>query len=140
MIQSLLFSRVPQPYQYSALSQYDNDPDEEINDLDDHLEMLVQDSSSEDLEEEEANQNDQKEIKADANEVKVKLFQKLKICVCRKKSNHLGLNIQNNIVRIFKFGHFIQLYLISSMQQNKIFIETGYFIFLLHFNLLNLNI
>jgi hypothetical protein len=51
------------------LSQFDNDPDEEINDLDDHLEMLVEDSSSEDLEDEES-QNQAKDIKADANEVK----------------------------------------------------------------------
>ncbi len=65
----LFISRVPQPYQYSALSQFDNDPDEEINDLDDHLEMLVEDSSSEDLEEEES-QTQAKEIKADSNEVK----------------------------------------------------------------------
>jgi hypothetical protein len=65
----VLFSRVPQPYQYSALSQFDNDPDEEINDLDDHLEMLVEDSSSEDLEEDEGNQTEHKEIRVDANEV-----------------------------------------------------------------------
>ena len=72
---TIVFSifRVPQPYQYSALSQFDNDPDEEINDLDDHLEMLVEDSSSEDLEEEE-NQNQAKEIKADSNEVENMLF------------------------------------------------------------------
>jgi len=44
---------MPLPYQYSALSQYDIDRDEEMNDLDDHLEMLVEDSSSEDLEEDE---------------------------------------------------------------------------------------
>ena len=60
--------RVPQPYQYSALSQFDNDPDEEINDLDDHLEMLVEDSSSEDLEDEDA-KAEQTETKVDANEV-----------------------------------------------------------------------
>ena len=66
--------RVPQPYQYSALSQFDNDPDEEMNDLDDHLEMLVEDSSSEDLDEEEV-KNEQKEIKAtDTNEVRTKKF------------------------------------------------------------------
>ncbi len=64
-----MFSRVPQPYQYSALSQFDNDPDEEINDLDDHLEMLVEDSSSEDLEEDDTNQTEHKEIRVDANEV-----------------------------------------------------------------------
>ena len=64
-----MFSRVPQPYQYSALSQFDNDPDEEINDLDDHLEMLVEDSSSEDLEEDDANQTEHKEVRVDANEV-----------------------------------------------------------------------
>ena len=63
--------RVPQPYQYSALSQFDNDPDEEMNDLDDHLEMLVEDSSSEDLDEEEV-KNEQKEIKTtDTNEVRL---------------------------------------------------------------------
>ena len=54
------------------MSQFDNDPDEEMNDLDDHLEMLVEDSSSEDLDEEEV-KNEQKEIKAtDTNEVRTK--------------------------------------------------------------------
>ncbi len=39
------------PYQYSALNQFDNDPDDEVNDLEDHLDMLVEDSTSEDEEE-----------------------------------------------------------------------------------------
>ena len=53
------------------MSQFDNDPDEEMNDLDDHLEMLVEDSSSEDLDEEEV-KNEQKEIKTtDTNEVRL---------------------------------------------------------------------
>ena len=65
---ALLF-RVPQPYQYSALSQFDNDPDEEINDLDDHLEMLVEDSSSEDLDDEDTTKSSPKEVKVDSNEV-----------------------------------------------------------------------
>ena len=46
------FSLLPSTYQYSALTQYDNDRDEEINDLDDHLDILVEDSSSSDNEEE----------------------------------------------------------------------------------------
>ena len=41
-------SRVPLPYQYSALSQFDQDPDEDLHDLEDNLHMLVEDSSSED--------------------------------------------------------------------------------------------
>ena len=47
-------SRVPSTYQYSALSQYDNDraDDEEVNDLEDHLDILIEDSSSSDNEEE----------------------------------------------------------------------------------------
>ena len=64
-----LHFRVPQPYQYSALSQFDNDPDEEINDLDDHLEMLVEDSSSEDLDDEDTTKSSPKEVKVDSNEV-----------------------------------------------------------------------
>ena len=43
---------LPSTYQYSALSQYDNDRDEEINDLEDHLDILIEDSSSSDNEEE----------------------------------------------------------------------------------------
>lgn len=43
---------VPSTYQYSALSQYDNDRDEEIHDLEDHLDILIEDSSSSDNEEE----------------------------------------------------------------------------------------
>ena len=45
------FSLLPSTYQYSALTQYDNDRDEEINDLEDHLDILVEDSSSSDNEE-----------------------------------------------------------------------------------------
>ena len=46
-----------------------------MNDLDDHLEMLVEDSSSEDLDEDEV-KNEQKEIKAtDTNEVRTKKLQ-----------------------------------------------------------------
>ena len=41
--------RVPLPYQYSQLSQFDNgDPDDELADLEDNLHLLVEDSSSED--------------------------------------------------------------------------------------------
>lgn len=40
--------RTPHAYQYSALSQFDNDPDEEVNDLEDNLEMLVDDSTDSD--------------------------------------------------------------------------------------------
>ena len=45
---------IPSTYQYSALSQYDNDRenDEDINDLEDHLDILIEDSSSSDNEEE----------------------------------------------------------------------------------------
>lgn len=39
--------RIPLPYQYSALSQFDQDPDDDINELEDNLHMLVEDSSSE---------------------------------------------------------------------------------------------
>ncbi|XP_059090652.1 uncharacterized protein LOC131886367 [Tigriopus californicus] len=39
--------RIPLPYQYSALSQFDQDPDHDINELEDNLHMLVEDSSSE---------------------------------------------------------------------------------------------
>ena len=46
------FYSLPSTYQYSALSQYDNDRDEEINDLEDHLDILIEDSSSSDNEEE----------------------------------------------------------------------------------------
>ena len=51
MYLSAHFSLLPSTYQYSALTQYDNDRDEEINDLEDHLEILVEDSSSSDNEE-----------------------------------------------------------------------------------------
>ena len=51
-ISTCYFSIVPSTYQYSALSQYDNDRDEEIHDLEDHLDILVEDSSSSDNEEE----------------------------------------------------------------------------------------
>lgn len=44
---SNLVSRIPLPYQYSALSQFDQDPDDDINELEDNLHMLVEDSSSE---------------------------------------------------------------------------------------------
>lgn len=41
------FCRVPLSYQYSALSQFDADPDEEeLNDLEENLHILVEDSSS----------------------------------------------------------------------------------------------
>ena len=43
---------IPSTYSYSALTQYDNDRDEEINDLEDHLDILIEDSSSSDNEEE----------------------------------------------------------------------------------------
>ena len=49
---TFIFYSLPSTYQYSALSQYDNDRDEEINDLDDHLDILIEDSSSSDNEEE----------------------------------------------------------------------------------------
>ena len=39
----MIFSKA---YQYSALSQFDNDPDDELNELEDNLEMLVEDSDS----------------------------------------------------------------------------------------------
>ena len=42
---------IPSTYSYSALTQYDNDRDEEINDLEDHLDILIEDSSSSDNEE-----------------------------------------------------------------------------------------
>ena len=51
-----------------------------MNDLDDHLEMLVEDSSSEDLDEEEV-KNEQKEIKAtDTNEVRTKTLSRFLGC------------------------------------------------------------
>ena len=47
-----LVSRTPLSYQYSALSQFDADPDEdELNDLEDNLNVLVEDSSSDEDEE-----------------------------------------------------------------------------------------
>ena len=45
-------SRTPLSYQYSALSQFDADPDDdELNDLEDNLNVLVEDSSSDEDEE-----------------------------------------------------------------------------------------
>ena len=52
LIDVFLCYSIPSTYQYSALSQYDNDRDEEINDLEDHLDILIEDSSSSDNEEE----------------------------------------------------------------------------------------
>ena len=47
-----LASRTPLSYQYSALSQFDADPDDdELNDLEDNLNVLVEDSSSDEDEE-----------------------------------------------------------------------------------------
>ena len=47
-----LVSRTPLSYQYSALSQFDADPDDdELNDLEDNLNVLVEDSSSDEDEE-----------------------------------------------------------------------------------------
>ena len=49
---SELVSRTPLSYQYSALSQFDADPDDdELNDLEDNLNVLVEDSSSDEDEE-----------------------------------------------------------------------------------------
>ena len=52
MVYYELVSRTPLSYQYSALSQFDADPDDdELNDLEDNLNVLVEDSSSDEEEE-----------------------------------------------------------------------------------------
>ena len=42
---------MPAPYQYSALGQFDNDPDEDIVDPENSLNMMVVDSSSDEEQE-----------------------------------------------------------------------------------------
>lgn len=42
------FSRMPVSYQYSALGQFDNDPDEDVIDPENSLNMMVEDSTSDD--------------------------------------------------------------------------------------------
>ena len=41
---------MPVPYQYSALRTFDNDPDEDVIDPENNLNMMVDDSTSEDEE------------------------------------------------------------------------------------------
>ena len=41
---------MPVPYQYSALRTFDNDPDEDVIDPENNLNMMVDDSSSDDEE------------------------------------------------------------------------------------------
>ena len=43
-------SRMPVPYQYSALRQFDNDPDDDVIDPENSLNMMVDDSTSDDEE------------------------------------------------------------------------------------------
>ena len=46
----LTIFRMPVPYQYSALRTFDNDPDEDVIDPENNLNMMVDDSTSEDEE------------------------------------------------------------------------------------------
>ncbi len=51
LVRHVLFqNRVAVPYQYSALNQFDNDPEDEVNDLENNLDMLVEDSTSDEEE------------------------------------------------------------------------------------------
>ena len=46
----LTIFRMPVPYQYSALRTFDNDPDEDVIDPENNLNMMVDDSTSDDEE------------------------------------------------------------------------------------------
>ncbi len=55
---------MPLPYQYSALSQFDADPDdEELGNLEDNLHLLVEDSSDSDEEQEQPKKSSSKKKK-----------------------------------------------------------------------------
>ena len=47
---ALIDYRMPVPYQYSALRQFDNDPDDDVVDPENSLNMMVDDTSSDEEE------------------------------------------------------------------------------------------
>ena len=50
MTHQLIDYRMPVPYQYSALRQFDNDPDDDVVDPEHSLNMMVEDTSSDEEE------------------------------------------------------------------------------------------